>query len=84
MFGDIRSIAQMRSRNWPVALESLIFHDDEYVHCVSSAGATPATWIDCKQNWCVSHAWQNHERCVVYRRYFVIVLAERERPCRYS
>ena len=64
MFGDIRLLAEMRA-HMPVVLESLIFHADDYVSCVSTAGATPDTFVDCKASWCGSHAYKNHERCVV-------------------
>ena len=62
MFADLRGLHELRSST-PLVLQSLIFHDDDYVACVSVAGATPDTFVSCKQTWCSTNAWKNHERC---------------------
>ena len=60
MFADIRALESLR-----VGMPMLIFHAEPYVQCMSADGATPDSFLDCKSSWCSSHAWENHERCVL-------------------
>lgn len=62
MFADVRSLAEIRGRLQMPRVQSLIFHDDDYVACVSVDDATPDTWLECKASWCDTNAWKNHER----------------------
>jgi hypothetical protein len=61
MFADIRTLSQIRA-GFPHIFESLIFHEDDFVACMSAEGATPDTFLDCKTSWCSDNAWKNHER----------------------
>ena len=40
----------------------LIFHDPEFVACVSKdpQNGGPAAWEACRQSWCESHVHDNH------------------------
>ncbi len=40
----------------------LIFHDPEFVECVSKdpANGGPAAWEACRQSWCADHVHDNH------------------------